>query len=179
MAGATGENGARSQTLRSIDVLLPGVVEVHTGERTYRLRDDIGAMVGLLLFRLQALARELPTFEQAAEMPVEEIEARSQAYGREQVAACGAIFRHTYPEMSDDEVARALPTEQARQELILVFFTIRFPPSTTPPSGPAGTTGEPGQQPAGTAGDDAVSASSALTPTGSRSMRGGTVKSKR
>jgi hypothetical protein len=112
-------------------------------------------------------------------MPVEEIEARSQAYGREQVAACGAIFRHTYPEMSDDEVARALPTEQARQELILVFFTIRFPPSQQPPSGPTGTTGEPGQQPAVTAGDDGESVSSALTPTGSQSMRGGTVKSKR
>lgn len=130
MAEGTGTGLA----IRNLDVVLPGYIEIHAPTRAYRLRDDIGTLLGLLGYRVQALMAELPSDEEARALPIAQIVARHAAYDEELLAACAAFFRHTYPDITEDEVAEALPSEGSRMALLAAFFTSRSAPSGAQPS---------------------------------------------
>ncbi len=121
-----------------LDAILPQWVEITTPEQVYRLRGDIGAVLGLYGWRLSALANELPnTEEKAAGLSIAEISERTRLYQSEVLALCGECFRATpaYAEMTDADVAKILPPSQ-REELVRHFFTLRSARSQTPASAP-------------------------------------------
>lgn len=108
--------------IKHLNVVLPNYIEVHAAETVYRLRDDVETTIGLFVLRLQALEQELPTAETAATMSIAEQRRRLDTYRAEVLAVCTEIFRHSYPAISDEEVADALP-HAARLELVRLFFT--------------------------------------------------------
>ena len=122
--------------VRGIDVLLPGVVEVRhpaTGA-LWRLRDDIASTLGFLMFRVQELAGAIPSGADVLSVPVKDTLAAIAAYERELFELCALAVRHTYPEMTDAQVAEMLPTTASRQAVLTAFFTSPSAASSAPPS---------------------------------------------
>lgn len=147
---AEGTTTTTTALARHLDAVLPGEYVVRAAgadSEEFRLRDDIDALLGFLGYRVQPLmAAASPSAEEAASMTIADMEARQHALERETLSACGAIFRHTYPTMTDEDVAAAIPLHTQRLELLFAFFTSRLRPSGAPPSATAAPS--PAEQPA-------------------------------
>lgn len=99
----------------------------------------------------------------------------------ETLRVCGDIFRHTYPEMSDEEIA-ALFTHTQRYEIVQVFSRLRSPLSQTPSSDSedSATTAAPDPAPAPANRAQRrrqATATTTTTPTGSRASGQGGIRS--
>lgn len=115
----------------SAEALERDVVTVRRGGQEWRLRDDVRASLMIQMLRLskieqsynQALYKDMDP--DAAEGFQQELETRTLRM----VAAC---FQHSYPAMTEDEVARLFPLHVDRERILMAFFTDRGSGSSVP-----------------------------------------------
>lgn len=125
----------------SAEALEGDVVTVRRGGQEWRLRDDVRASLMIQMLRLskieqalnQALYKDMDP--DAAEGFQQELETRTLRM----VAAC---FQHSYPAMTEDEVARLFPLHVERERILMAFFTDRGSGSSAPANGAPPTSAE-------------------------------------
>lgn len=117
----------------SAEALECAYVTVRRGGQEWRLRDDVRAGLMIQMLRVskleQALGVALYTDQDPdrAEELHREIETRT-------LRMCAEAFRHSYPSMTEEEVARLFPEHAARERIILSFFTTGGAGSSAPES---------------------------------------------
>jgi hypothetical protein len=112
----------------NFDTVTVGTVDVTKGGQTYKLRDDVATEVLLRRFKIIEMLKtvgDTPTYEQMVD-----VIARQEA---EVLDICTAIFHHTYPDMTQADVATLL-TARERQQVCAAFFSLPFSSSDEPPS---------------------------------------------
>lgn len=90
--------------------------------KTYDLRDDVPVSVGLLTFQLMQKEQDLKAAEAAGEPAFQVQGKRLEMMSADITHILGEIFRHTYPETTDGELAMLIPPSQG-MEIVKVFFT--------------------------------------------------------
>lgn len=129
--------------LDAIVVETTEIAKTVRGKRqTWQLRDDIPAEIMLACFRLMAHAEiegnaisALQSQAQdgdpaAIEAAMAEVQAKLQAQENEVTHICGEIWRHTYPETSDEDIRAWLRADE-RTRIVQLFFTRRLAESST------------------------------------------------
>lgn len=117
----------------NFDAIIVETIDVTKGGRTYKLRDDVPMTTLVRVFALLELQQSMRGREvvKAAE---------AAAWLDEQQALtleiCGAIFRHSLPELTDDEL-RTLFTFEEQLQLVMLFFTSRSLASLTQANAPS------------------------------------------
>lgn len=104
----------------NFDAIIPETIDVTKGGHTYALRDDVPMTTLVRVFglmELQASVRGQNVTSVDAEHWLLELQAKT-------LQICGGIFRHTLPEMTDDELAARFSFEEQLQ-LVMLFFTSR------------------------------------------------------
>lgn len=96
-------------------------VDVTKRGHTWHLRDDIPMEIMVRGFALRGIGERLQALGDANE---EEMAATFDDADEETVPVCADIFRHSYPDMTDDEIAATFSLEE-RMQLIQVFFQRR------------------------------------------------------
>jgi hypothetical protein len=133
-------------TVLHFDTLTVSEVEIRIGgELRWTLRDDVPTATLLRAFEVIELEERLTATQGQGAA------AAADAYAAYEAAVtthCGAIIRHTYPDVTDDEVARTL-SMGARLSVLKAFFSIRLPQFSRPRSvSPAAPTEETPAAPA-------------------------------
>lgn len=106
----------------NFDAVVVDTIDITKGGQTFSLRDDVPMttlvrVFGLIEHQAAMKGRSKITPEQAEDWAAE-LEQRT-------LEICGAIFRHTDPEMTDEEIARLFSWEEQSQ-LVMLFFTTRY-----------------------------------------------------
>lgn len=130
---APGAPGAQPKRWINFDAVLPETIEVTRGGRTLHLRDDVpmeDTVRVLTLMELQDEQQSLRTREGFNAAMVQDWYARMSATALDLATA---FVRHSYPEMTRDEVANWLDFEQQVQ-LVMLFFRLRSRRFSAPPS---------------------------------------------
>lgn len=124
----------------NFDVLTADTVEVEKTvggvRRVWKLRDDVSAAVLMRFFELAQA--------QAAEMTEADVIAQFRAAERVYLTVLLDIFRHTYPETTEEELREWFTFEQ-RKSLVDAFFSLagigsNAPSPATAPGSPSGAT---------------------------------------
>lgn len=149
------------QRLVDFDAVLPQSIEIRRGGRTLALRDDVPMREVVRVFRLvehqRAQPRDDATSSDALEAWYDELERMTRE-------RCLAFVRHSYPEMTAEELDNWLGFDQQMQ-LVMLFFQIRSqrfsPPASAPTSDSAATT-SPAATPTGRKAGRAAAADSSV-----------------
>lgn len=111
--------------------------------RTWTLRDDVPPEIMLACFRMLSHAEIQGAAiaalqKQTGEGDIEQIEAALASVEEKLLAQqgevthiCGEIFRHSYPETSDEEIVAWFRADE-RTNIVQLFFTRRLAQSSTP-----------------------------------------------
>lgn len=142
----------------NFDAITVATVEITKGGRTWALRDDVPASVMARGFRLAQLAQEFRASLQRPDGALDptQFEKFAIASEQEQVALALAIFQHTYPDLTREELLAAFNVNECEQ-IAGLFFQRRFgalptPSAATDPSSAATEPTSTATQPATTEG---------------------------
>lgn len=117
-------------TIINVEPLAIQTIEVRSGDRLiWTLRDDVPAHVLIRAFEVVQLEN---AYQEA--MKSNDANQMADAFKAYEDAIrhhCGEIVRHSYPEVSDEEVGSVVPT-RAQNEILRAFFSIRLRPSGAP-----------------------------------------------
>lgn len=114
-----------SGTVINFDEVRHTVVKVIKRGVTYELRDDIPMEVIVRGFALKSVGERLQAAGGGGEAAQAEVEAAFDEAAEETIPVVGDIFRWSYPDFTDDEVATLFSMEE-RMQLIQVFFQRRL-----------------------------------------------------
>lgn len=117
----TSPSEAKQRRVLNFDAIVVETIDVTKHGKTYSLRDDVPMTVMVRAFALQEQQLALREIEAPTVEQVEEWMAETAAQTLE---LCGAIFRHSLPEITDDEIVARFTLEEQTQ-LVMLFFSIR------------------------------------------------------
>lgn len=137
----------------NFDTLTHDTVEISKRGRTWLLRDDVPAKTMMRAFGLFSTQERIETAIKAAQAAhpddmdaaMAEFQASYDALEQQAAAHVGAIFRHTDPDITDEEL-RAVFSFEEMMQLVQLFFTLRSHRSSLPPgatSAPSTASTEP------------------------------------
>ena len=111
----------------NFDTLSVDYVDIEVGGKLlWHLRDDVPTSILIRAFAVVDLERRYQ--EAAAANNADQLADVYAEYEQALCHHCAEIIRHSYPDVSDAEVAGAL-LPRAQMEILKVFFTLRLSPS--------------------------------------------------
>lgn len=145
MAGTAGTATTKSAVILNFDEITCEIVTVVKRGRRFDLRDDVPMEVLVGAFGMADLGARLKEARdeamQAADGNGGDLSEASQSLrasfaeiAEETVPLCTDIFKHSYPDVSEDEIADLFSFEE-RMQLIRLFFTRRLSMLNAQPDG--------------------------------------------
>lgn len=123
----------------NLDALVVDTVTVNVRKpdgtvQTFVLKDDVPLDVGLLTFKLMQKEQDLQAMEASGGANKFNVQSeRLQMLSDDVTHILGEIFRHTYPQTTDEELAALIPPGQG-MEIVKAFFTSLTARFSTQPS---------------------------------------------
>lgn len=126
----------------NFDAVVVETIDVTKHGKTYSLRDDIPMPVLVRVFELLDLQQSLRKREGTTSEDVAQ-----WIYDLEELtlSICSDIFRHSLPEMTDEELAATFAFEEQMQ-LVMLFFTTRSQQLQPPRPAPTASSTETASQ---------------------------------